>query len=86
MAQRTYLQNRNRLTDIENRFVVAKRVWGGSRMDGDFGVDRSKLTFRMDKKRGPTVQHRELYPISWNRQMMENSMRKRMCIYTHVYM
>ena len=40
MAQnRSYLQNRNRLLDIENRLVVAKgggREWSG--MDGEVGV------------------------------------------------
>ena len=25
------------------------------------------ISFRMDKQWGPTVQHRELYPFSWNR-------------------
>ena len=32
IRRRTYLQNRNRLTDIENRFVVARvkgRKWDG---------------------------------------------------------
>ena len=38
-----YLENRNRLTDIENRFVVAKGKVGGSGMDWEFGVSRCKL-------------------------------------------
>ena len=33
-------------SDMENRLVVAKA--GG--MDGEFGVSRCKLTFRMDKQ------------------------------------
>ena len=38
----TYLQNRKRLTDIENRLVVAK--WGGGKgKDWEFGVSRWKL-------------------------------------------
>ena len=39
-----YLQNRNRLTDIKNRLVVAKegRGWRNG-MDGDSGVNRCKL-------------------------------------------
>ena len=41
MTQRTYLQNR--LTDIENRFVVTKGEWEGSGMDQEFGVSRCKL-------------------------------------------
>ena len=39
----TYLQNRNRLTDIENRLVVAKGEEGGSGMDWEFAVSRCKL-------------------------------------------
>ena len=35
----SYLQNRNRLTDIENRLVVAKRVGG---KDWESGVSRCK--------------------------------------------
>ena len=37
-----YVQNRNRLTDIENR-LVAIGEGGGSVMDWDFGVNRCKL-------------------------------------------
>ena len=33
----------------------------------------------MDKQRGPTEQHRELYPVSWDR-TMDNSMRKSVCV------
>jgi len=43
-------------------------------MDREFGdvgsrTDREmqKITFRMDKQWGPTIQHRELCPISWER-------------------
>ena len=39
----TYLQNRNRHTDIENRLVVAKGMGRGSRMDWEFGASRCKL-------------------------------------------
>ena len=43
----TYLQNRNRFTDMGNRLVVAKGVgWGGgeeSGMDWEFGVGRCQL-------------------------------------------
>ena len=43
MAQMIYLQNRNRLRDIENRLVVAKCEVEGSEMDGEFGIPRCKL-------------------------------------------
>ena len=35
----TYLQNRNRVTNLENTLVVAK---GGVGMDWEFGVSRCK--------------------------------------------
>ena len=45
----TYLPNRNRLTDIENRLVVVGG--GGRRMDWEAGVSRYKL----DKQQSPTT-------------------------------
>ena len=39
----TYLQNRNRLTDIENRLVVVKGKGVGEGWDWKSGVDRCKL-------------------------------------------
>ena len=39
----SYLQNRNRLTDMENRLVFAKVEGGGSGMDWKVGVNRCKL-------------------------------------------
>ena len=39
----TYLQNRNRLTDIENRFVVDKGEEGGIGLDWEFEFSRCKL-------------------------------------------
>ena len=41
----TYLQNRNRLTDIENKLVVAKGVRGGRGLDWEFGISRCKLLY-----------------------------------------
>ena len=37
-------------------------------MDWEFGVGGCKLTYRMDKQQGLTVQLRELDPISWDKQ------------------
>ena len=37
------LQNRNRLTDIENRLGVAKGEQGGRGVDWEFGNSRCKL-------------------------------------------
>ena len=41
----TYLWNRNRLTDIENRLVVAKGEGGGGGMDWEVGISRCKLLY-----------------------------------------
>ena len=46
MAQRTYLQNRNRLTDVETRLVVAKGEGVGEGMAWEAGVSRCKLLYR----------------------------------------
>ena len=53
-------------THIENSLVVAQEeVGGGSGMDSEFRVSiLQTITLRMDKKWGPTVQRRELYPVS----------------------
>ena len=41
----TYPQNRNRLTDIENRLVVAKEEGNGGGKDWEFGISRCKLVY-----------------------------------------
>ena len=45
---------------------------GGGRRDRDglglWGWQMQTIIFRMDKQQGPTVQHRELYPIPWDKQ------------------
>ena len=54
----TYLRNRNRLTDIENRLVPG--VGGGRHgewvgIDWEFGISRCKLLYIGWIKQGPTV-------------------------------
>ena len=39
----SHVQNRNRLTDIEDRFVTAKEFGAGGEMDWVFGISRCKL-------------------------------------------
>ena len=39
----TYLQNRDRLTDMENRLVAANGERGGMGWIGEFGVSRCNL-------------------------------------------
>ena len=41
----TYVQNRNRLTDIENKLIVTKGERGGNVMDWEFDVSRCKLLY-----------------------------------------
>ena len=52
----TYLRNRNRLTDIEKRFVVAK---GKERRERDglriWGWEMHTIPFRMDKQQASTI-------------------------------
>ena len=68
----THPRNRNRLTDIENRIGLG--VW-----------DKQTQTIicRMDKQQGPTVQHRELYSISYNTPQWKR-LWKRRYIYTYL--
>ena len=42
---------------------------GGEGVDGlgVWGQQMQNITFRMDNQSGPTVQHRELYPMSCDR-------------------
>ena len=43
--KQTYLWNRKRITDIENRLVIAKGVGGDEGMKWEFGVSRCKLLY-----------------------------------------
>ena len=59
-----YLQNRNRLTDIENKVMVTKGKGG---INWEFGIRRYTLLYiKIDEQQGPTVEHRELYSLSCN--------------------
>ena len=72
MTQMNLSKNRNRLTDIENRLVVAQGEWKGGGAVAERWiwslelVDANCYIYRMDKQ-GPTVQHRELYSISYDK-------------------
>ena len=55
MTQMKLSTKQNRLTDIENRLVVAKGEGFGEGVDRKAGVIRRKLLYRMDKQQGPTV-------------------------------
>jgi len=45
----TYPQNRNRLTDIENRLMVAKGEGGRGGKEWEFGISRCKLLYTNNK-------------------------------------
>ena len=34
---------------------------------GVWGQQMQTITFRIDKQQGPTIQHKELYPVSWDK-------------------
>ena len=59
------------ITGIESRLVVAKGEEIGGRMNGRFGLADVRFIYRMDKQQGPTVQHRELHSISYNKHYIQ---------------
>ena len=58
----TYLQNRNRLTDIEDKLVVTKGdTWQrGREKSGAWDKHTHTTIYKIDNQQGPTVEHREL--------------------------
>ena len=62
------LSRKQKQTDRENRLEVAKSEEGWGR-DGLGVWDQQMQTviYRMDKQQGPTVQHRELYSIPYDK-------------------
>ena len=54
-----YLQNKNRLTDIENKFIVTKRkkVEKDKLKGWDQQIQVQTIIHKRDKQEGPTVQH-----------------------------
>ena len=53
--QQTYLQNRSRLTDIENRLVLADGVRRGGEQDWEVRVNMQAIINRIDKQQCPTI-------------------------------
>ena len=53
------------VTDIESKFMVTKEEGGRNKLGvRDQHVHSTK--YKIDNQQGPTVQHRELYPVSCN--------------------
>ena len=65
--KQTYLQNINRLIDIENRLVVAKAEGGREREGLGVGVGRCKLLHLECINSKVLLYSTELYPISWDK-------------------
>ena len=74
-----YLQNRNGFTNIEIRLIVAKGRGEGKRWTCMWGWQTHTVALRMDKHQGPTVQYRELYPISCDNGKQEKNVKLYMC-------
>ena len=72
----TYLQNRNRLTDLENKLMVTRGKGWGEGIVNEFGTDMSTLLYlKWITKQGPTVQHRKLCSVwqpGWEGSLGEN--------------
>ena len=45
MVQGTYLQNRNRVTDVENKIMVTRGERGGGGINWEFGIDMYTLLY-----------------------------------------
>ena len=60
----SYLQNRNRLADFENKLMLPKGKDGVGGINLESGINAA--VYKMDKQQWPTVQHREPYSIFCN--------------------
>ena len=58
----TYLQSRNRDTDIENKCMDNKRGKGGDEL-GDWDWHIYTIMYKIDNLWQPNIQHRELYSM-----------------------
>ena len=62
--KRTYLQNRDRLTDIKNKlYVYQGGNVEGRDTSGAWAQHIHTIIYEIDNQQGHTVQHRELYSI-----------------------
>ena len=52
---------------LENKLVVAKGERTGERVEWEVGVNRCKLIHEGDNQQDPTVQHRVLYSVSYDK-------------------
>ena len=60
------LQNRKRLTDLENELMIASgEMMKGRDSQGVWGQHVHTAVFKMDNKQCPTVQHSKLLNVVW---------------------
>ena len=57
------MKGKNRLTDMENRLLVAKEEKCEEGKDWKFGIAHTNYQIKDDKQQSPTVEHRELYSL-----------------------
>ena len=86
----TYLQNRNRLTDIEHRLAVAKGAGGRGGEDREFGISKCQLLSKMANNRIMlfTIEHYIQYPvINCNgKECKQACVCVCVCVCVHIYM
>ena len=60
------LSAKHRLTDLDHVLVVAKRQ---REKDWEFQIHREikTIAYRMARQKGPTVENREVYSLSWDK-------------------
>ena len=78
----TYLQNRKRFTDIENRLVVAEREEGGKGTDWEVGVS---IPFRMDTIHLEWISDEIVLYSTGNYSQLIEYKKGNVCVYTHTY-
>ena len=54
------MQKRNRLTDLKNELIVARRKDTGEGIIRKFGMNMYTMIFKVDNQQGPTGYHMEL--------------------------
>ena len=71
---------RNKLTETDLRLPRGR--WGGEGWTRSWGQQILTIIYKTGKRKGPTIEHRELYSISWDKPSWER-MWKRVCIYMY---
>ena len=64
-------RNRNRLTDREQTSGYQGGGGWGKQGLGVWYQQMQTIIYRMDKQQDPTVQHKELFSISWDKPQWE---------------